>query len=87
MLPAVPLKVEVGLEGVVTVPPLPLIILHAPVPTEGELAARVTCVRPQVDEPVWSGPAAAVVGARFKVIVTSSVEAVHGLLLMVQRSV
>ena len=62
VLPAVPVKVDVGLEEVVTVPPVPLIILHAPVPTVGVLAARVTVVSPQVAAPVWSEPAAAVVG-------------------------
>ena len=46
----------------VTVPPEPLWILHAPVPIVAELAARATDVSPQVEEPVWSSPAAAVVG-------------------------
>ena len=50
--PAVPLKVEVGLEGVLIVPPAPDIMLHAPVPTEGVLAASVTDVKPQVAGPV-----------------------------------
>ena len=75
------------LEGVVTVPPAPLIILHAPVPTVGALAAKVTEVNPQVAELVWSGPALEAVGFRLKVITTSSVDAVHGLLLMVHRNV
>jgi hypothetical protein len=61
-VPAVPVKVLVGLVGVVTVPPVPDMILHAPVPTAGVLAARVTVVRPHVDAPVWSGPALATVG-------------------------
>jgi hypothetical protein len=65
--PAVPIKVEVGLEGVVIFPPVPLTMLQAPVPTEGVLPARVTVVKPQVDDPVWSDPAAAVVGAAFTV--------------------
>ena len=43
-----PLKVDVALVGVVTVPPAPDIMLQAPVPIEGVLAARVTIVNPQV---------------------------------------
>ena len=50
------------LEGVVTVPPAPLIILHEPVPIVGELAASVTDVNPQVAELVWSAPALEAVG-------------------------
>ena len=46
--PAVPLNVEVGLEGVLIVPPDPEIMLQAPVPTEGVLAASETDVKPQV---------------------------------------
>ena len=42
VVPAVPLKVDVGLEGVVTMPPVPLIMLHDPVPTDGVFAASVT---------------------------------------------
>ena len=41
-------------------------------PTEGELAAKVTCVRPQVDEPVWSGPALAEVGDWLAVPLTAT---------------
>ena len=43
-------------------PPAPDTIVHAPVPTPGSLPARVTVVKPQVDAPVWSAPAAEVVG-------------------------
>ena len=50
--PAVPIKVEVGLDAVVIVPPVPLTMLHAPVPTVGVLPARVTVVNPQVAAPV-----------------------------------
>jgi hypothetical protein len=85
--PAVPLKVDVALDAVVIVPPVPLTMLHAPVPTVAALPARVTVVNPQVDVPVWSAPALAVVGAGLKVISTSSVVAVHGLLDIVQRNV
>ena len=51
-VPAVPVKVEVGLLGVVTVPPAPAVMVHAPVPTAGVFAARVTVVSPQVAAPV-----------------------------------
>jgi hypothetical protein len=50
--PPDPLKVEVGLDVLATLPPLPLTILHDPVPTEGEFAARVTELSPHVAEPV-----------------------------------
>ena len=40
-VPAPPEKAEVGLVGVVTVPPTPAMIVQAPVPAEGVLAARV----------------------------------------------
>ena len=52
MLPATPLKVDVGLEGVVIAPPVPLTILQVPVPAIGVLPASVTVVNPQVDAPV-----------------------------------
>jgi hypothetical protein len=51
-LPAVPVKVLVGLVGVVTVPPVPAVIVHAPVPITGVLAARVVEVNPHIDAPV-----------------------------------
>jgi hypothetical protein len=57
--------------------------LHAPVPTDGVLAARVN---PPL-QLFWSAPALAVVGLATNVITTSSVEAVQGELLIVQRSV
>jgi hypothetical protein len=52
VVPAMPVKVDVALAGVVTVPPVPDIILHAPVPTDGTLPASVTLVNPQVAAPV-----------------------------------
>jgi hypothetical protein len=79
-------KVDVGLVGVVIVPPAPDMILHAPVPIVGAFAARVADVSPQVAAPVWSGPAAAVVGL-LKVITTSLVDAVHGPFEMVHLNV
>ena len=41
VLPAVPVNVEELLAGFVIVPPAPVTIVHAPVPTAGTLAARV----------------------------------------------
>lgn len=41
VVPATPVKVEVGLDGVVTVPPAPLTMLQAPVPTVAVFAAKV----------------------------------------------
>ena len=84
-MPAVPVKFEVGLEGVVTVPPAPLWILHAPVPFVGVFAAKVVLVTPH--RLVWSAPAAAVVGVALTDITTSSVEAVHGELEIVHLRV
>jgi len=59
----VPEKVDVGLAALANDPPAPLMMLQAPVPTPGVLAANVTVVSPHVAAPVWSGPAAATVGA------------------------
>ena len=48
MVPVIPLNEDVALEGVVTVPPVPEIIVHAPVPALAASAASVTKVIPQV---------------------------------------
>ena len=48
VVPATPVNVEVGLEGVVTEPPVPLTMLHAPVPTAGVFAARVADVAQRI---------------------------------------
>jgi hypothetical protein len=61
-------------------------MLHVPVPAEGVLPARVVLVSPHSADPVWSAPAFATVGFWLKVTVTSSVEAVQGGLLIVQRN-
>ncbi len=45
VVPAVPLKVLVGLDGVVILPPVPDTILHAPVPIVGVLPANVVLVK------------------------------------------
>jgi len=67
-------------------PPDPLTMLHDPEPVTGVLPARVVLISPHMVSPVWSAPAFAVVGFWLKVTVTSSVEAGHGELLMVQRN-
>ena len=67
------MKVDVALEGVVTVPTVPLTMLHAPVPTVGVLPARVTDVNPQVAALVWSTPALAVVGESLTVVAVDEV--------------
>jgi hypothetical protein len=74
--PAVPVKVDVGLDVVVIVPPVPLTMLQVPVPTVGVLPANVTVVNPQVAELVWSAPALAVVGAALTVTVQVPVDTV-----------
>src|SRR6266849_5184659 len=61
---------EFGLLGVVIVA-LPLTSVHVPVPTVGLLPARVAVL---VSQKAWSVPAAAVVGVRSRVMVTSLVE-------------
>lgn len=86
-MPAVPVKVDVGLEGAATAPPVPLTILQLPMPTLAVLAASVTVVDPQVVAPVWSGPALATVGKGVTVIATDDEEAVQGALLIVQVKV
>ena len=86
-VPAVPVKVEVGLDGVPIVPPVPLIIVQLPVPIVGALPASVTDVCPHVAALVWSGPALAVVGFWLKVMTTSSVDELQGGLEIVQRNV
>jgi len=75
--------VEVGLLGVAMVPPAPDTMLHAPVPTVGELAAKIK----EVAQTTLSAPAAATVGLALRVMTTSSVEAVHGALEIVHRRV
>ena len=85
-MPVVPLNALVGFDGVVIDPPDPLTILHDPVPDVAVLPASVVLVRPQSVDPVWSVPAFATVGSWLNVIVTSSVEAEQGELLMVQRN-
>ena len=81
-----PVNVELGLLALPKLPPDPLTLVQAPVPTAGALAAKVTCVKPQVEAPVWSAPALAGVGFRLKVTFMLSCEAVQGEFEMVQRS-
>ena len=65
MVPATPVNVEVGLLGVAMLPPAPEMMLHAPVPEKGGLAARVV----EVPQTPWSGPALAKLGAGMAVTV------------------
>jgi hypothetical protein len=59
---SVPVKVVVGLDASSKLPPVPLMIVHAPVPcsASGVLAARVAVKVPSVS--VWLLPAIAIVG-------------------------
>ena len=61
-----PLKVDEGLDVLVIVPPIPLMILHKPVPIVATFPAKVAVV-PHI---FWFGPAAAIVGTATPVIVT-----------------
>ena len=72
---------EVGSVGVVTLP-VPVRTVHAPVPTDGALAANVTVV----EQTVWSSPAFAAVGDASRVITTVSFEEGQLKLLIVQTN-
>lgn len=50
--PAVPVNVLTGLPGEAMLPPVPEIMLHVPVPTEGVFPASVVLVLPHIDDPV-----------------------------------
>jgi hypothetical protein len=52
VFPATPEKLEIGLDAVVIEPPVPLTMLHDPVPTLGVLPANGIEVNPQVVAPV-----------------------------------
>ena len=62
----------------------PARIDHAPVPTDGVLAANGVVLVMQI---VWSVPAFDVLGSARTMITTSLVEAAQGALLIVQRRV
>ena len=51
VLPAIPVNVVLYREALANEPPVPLKIVHAPVPIVGLLAASVTVVNPQVPAP------------------------------------
>ena len=67
-MPATPVKAEVGLVGVVTVPPAPAMMVQVPDPTVGVFPAKVAEV-PQI---VWSVPALETVGVWLTVTVTEA---------------
>ena len=52
VVPAIPLKLVVGLVASANVPPVPLSTVHNPVPIDGALPASVTLVSPHVENPV-----------------------------------
>jgi hypothetical protein len=62
VVPARPEKVLEGFDGSSILPSEPDTMLQLPVPIEGVFAASVVVVRPHISDPVWSGPAFAVVG-------------------------
>ena len=78
-----PVTPDVGDDGVVTTAE-PDTTVQSPVPAVGVLPASVVVVELHKD---WSGPAAAVVGVALTEITTSSLDAVHGELDIVQRNV
>ena len=51
VVPAVPVKVLVGLAGVVMLPPAPETIVQSPVPTVGVLPVSAVLVIPHIDAP------------------------------------
>ena len=79
-LPLMPVRVEVGLLGVVMVA-VPLINVHNPVPTPGAFPAKVVKVAAQIK--FWSGPALAVVGEAVIVITRELAALVPQLLVAV----
>ena len=83
-MPAAPENVDMALDTLPNDPPDPLTTLQLPEPTDGALAPRVTVVNPQVVAPVCAGPALAVVGNAFTVMVTLEAEDEQGELLIVQ---
>jgi len=84
VLPIVnPVTAEVGSAATVTLDK-PKITAHAPVPEEGVFPAKVAVV---TLHRFWSMPAAAVVGVASVEMTTSSVEATHAPLEIVQRKV
>ena len=83
MVPAIPVKPVVGLDGVAIDPPRPETTDHEPVPTVGVLPNIVV----EVPQMFWSAPAFATVGLAVKLMTTSSVELAQGAFTIVQRKV
>jgi hypothetical protein len=84
IIPGVPVKVDVGLLGLLNDPGAPPTTVHVPVPGDALLPASVTVVSPQVAAPIWSGPAFAVGATGETVIVTFDDDGAQGLLVIVQ---
>lgn len=78
-----PLTAEV-LEAGTSADPVPLTVVHRPVPVPGALPAKVAVV---TSHRVWSGPAAETVGLASTLMITSSAESGQVPLLIVQRKV
>jgi hypothetical protein len=57
--PSEPTNCDVGLVGVIIAPPLPLNIVHIPLPMTGAVALRFVVIPTQI---TWSVPASAVEG-------------------------
>jgi hypothetical protein len=52
VVPAVPVKLLVGLDGDVIIPPVPETTLHNPVPIDGVFPANEVDVNPHIEVPV-----------------------------------
>src|SRR5690606_32827233 len=80
--PGAPWNTELGSEGFDITPPVPLTIVHVPVPTTGVFPGRLT--GPQ--ESSKSEPASAVVGSSSNSIDTSSSEVPHDEVIVPRRT-
>lgn len=73
---------DVALEALAKLPPVPVTIVHNPVPTVGTFAASAVVVKPQS---VCAVPASEVEGFLGNEITSESAEAVHGAFEIVQN--
>jgi hypothetical protein len=79
----VPVKTDVGLFALAIEPPVPLVIVHAPVPTVGVFPAKVV----DIPQTAWSEPAVADVGLSLLDRTTSSTLVQEAPFEIVQRRV